>query len=368
MRMPRAGLIPVLLLLVSCAAVFRQAPVTEIDSPEFNQVELDYAPDSPSDLSGLNVSLEVFASTLEVSSPIYSSATRTRSVETRYLPYVLKRTLDRSRYWGAVRVLPKPDPSAELHISGTIASSNGAELGLSIRVADATGQVWIDKTYHEIATDLDYGADPNYLDDPFQNLFNQIANDISSQLQLVSAKEHRRILDTAMLRYAVALSPESFSEYLAHDRTGALNLLSLPAKEDPLFNRVEKIRQSEYLFADAVDAHYENLFRQLGPTYAWWRHYSYELIVGNEKLEQIDATRGATRGSWYAMERIYKTYKESKMNEDALRELALSFDNETRPIVTNIAGKVIELSGTLDMQYDEWRRIMREIYREETAF
>ena len=368
MRIPIAGFISVLLLVVSCTSLFRPVPVAKLRSPEFEPVELSYAPASLAELPNLNISLEIFTSRLEVSSPLYSSATRMSSVETRYLPYVLKRTLDRSQYWGAVRVLPRPDPSAEVQVSGTILSSDGVELRLLIRVTDAAGQVWLDSIYQETATDLHYAATPQYLDDPFQNLFNRIANDLSARLQLVSAKEHQRILDTAMLKYAVALSPASFSGYLADDQDGELNLLSLPARDDPLFSRVDKIRQGEYLFADAVDAQYEQLFRQLGPTYAWWRHYSYELIIGNERLERIDATRGATRGSWYAMERIYKTYKESKMNEDALRELTLSFDNETRPLVTKIAGKVIELSGTLDMQYDEWRRILQDIYREETGF
>ena len=368
MRIPIAGLLPVLLLVVSCTSVFRLAPVAKLRAPMFEPVELNYAHASLAERPNLNISLETFTSTLKVSSPIYSSATRIRSVETRYLPYVLKRTLDLSQYWGAVRVLPRADPSAELQVSGTILSSDGVELRLLIKVTDATGQVWLDNLYHETATDLHYGATPHYLDDPFQNLFNRIANDLSARLQLVSTAAQQHILDMAMLSYAVALSPASFSGYLADAQDGELKLLSLPARDDPLLSRVDKIRQGEYLFTDGVDAQYELLFRQLGPTYAWWRHYSYELIIGNEKLEQIDATRGATRGSWYAMERIYKTYKESKMNEDALRELTLSFDNETRPLVTQIAGKVIELSGTLDMQYDEWRRILRDIYREETGF
>ena len=47
------------------------------------------------------------------------------------------------------------------------------------------------------------------------------------------------------------------------------------------------------------------------------------------------------------------------MNEDALRQLTESFDSETRPIVADISGRVVELEGTLEHQYRTWRQIGR---------
>ena len=357
------GLLVVLVLLTGCAS--EPAP-KQIIRPEPEVVELDEQ-EFTNSLLNLNVSIQVFGSEAETQASLYSSAAQVRSVEKRYLPYVLKQTLDRSGYWGAVRVMPKPDPSAEILVSGSVESSDGVQLKLHLNVSDSTGRVWIDEVYYDIAGDIDYAVDPDYLVDPFQDLFNRIANDMSGMLKSLSMENRSRILDTAMVRYAMALSPESFSRYLSQTDAGQFTLTGLPSRDDPVFSGVQKIRESEYLFADSVDAHFENLFRQLGQTYAWWRYYSFELIVGNEKLERIDATRGATRGSWYAMERIYKTYKESKMNEDALRELTRSFDKETRPTVTRIAGRVVELNGTLDTQYDEWRKILRDVYADENA-
>ena len=147
-----------------------------------------------------------------------------------------------------------------------------------------------------------------------------------------------------------------------------VSLAGLPAANDPAFERIQRIRDSEYLFADSIDAHYESLQRQLGQTYAWWRYYSYELIMGNRRLETVDATRGATRGTYYSLNRVYETFRDSKMNEDALRELTDSFDRETEPTVTEIAGKVVQLHGTLDFQVDEWRRLLRQAWEQETGF
>ncbi|MEM7366797.1 MAG: hypothetical protein AAF525_22500, partial [Pseudomonadota bacterium] len=314
----------------------------------------------------LNVSITVFDVAAFDRGSLHDSASQVRSLEARFVPFILKRTLDRTAAWGAVRVLPRSDASAELSVTGKVLHSDGIELKVWITAVDATGRVWIDQLYQDVANDTDYAQDPVYTQDPFQDLYNRIANDLSRSQFNLPQDARRVILDTAFVQYANLLSPESFGSML-QEQEGRIVLVGLPAEADPLFQRVQRIRDSEYLFADGVDAHYESLFAQLGQTYAWWRYYSYELIVGNERLSEKDAKRGATEGSWYAMERIYKTYKESKMNEDALRELTDSFDRETAPTVGEISGRLYELTGTLDYQYGEWRRILREVYRTETG-
>jgi hypothetical protein len=288
------------------------------------------------------------------------------SVEKRYVPYQLKKTLDRSGYFGAVRVMPREDLSAELNITGRLIESDGVVLKFSIKAEDAAGRIWLDRIYQDGATGEDYSKDPDYNKDPFQGLYNQVANDLVEVLRLRSEPELQTLLDIATVVYGRSLSEEAFGRYLKETEEG-LVLVGLPALTDPAFVRVQRIRDSEYLFADSIDAHYESLQRQVGQTYAWWQHYSYELIMGNRRLETIDATRGATSGSWYSLERVYKTYQESKMNEDALRELTESFDRETEPTVTEIAGKVVQLHGTLDFQVDEWRRLLRQAWQQETA-
>ncbi len=360
--MNRCGLLLILVLAASCAGTFERLMTT----PRLSEtVELDTA-SAISARSPLNVGIRVFSSLQEAGGALHGSQAQVRSIEKRYLPYQLKQTLDRSGFWGAVRVLPKDDPGAEVIVEGTILGSDGLKLKLSIAVRDAGGEVWIDQEYEDFTTEIDYATDPVYTMDPFQDIYNRIANDMSEGLAAIDDEDQTRLIDIAMIKYAELLSPESFGGYVERTKSGTF-LVGLPAKDDPLLVRVEKIRNSEYLFADSVDAHYESLYRRLGPTYAWWRHYSFELRRGNERLERKGVTRRASRGSWYAVERIYKTYQESKLNEDALRELTVSFDRETAPTVTEIAGRMVELKGTLESQYEEWRRILREFYRLETG-
>jgi hypothetical protein len=312
----------------------------------------------------LNISLHEFTSPLALDDSIYLVDSQLRSVETRLIPFRLRQTLERSGYWGAVRLMPGFDPAAELQLEGSILASSGTELKLSIKVTDATGRYWLDAIYEDAASDLDYMEEPDPAVDPFQDLYNLIANDLSLVLAGMPVTELNEIAATATMRYAAGLSGEVFGAYLRPGENG-VQLAGLPARDDPLFQAVQRVREAEYLFTDAVDEHYQSLNRQVGPTYAWWRYYNHELLRGNERLERIDATRGATKGSWYAVERVYKTFKDAKMNQDALRELTDSFDRETAPVVTEVAGRVVELSGSLQQQYDLWRSILKDMYLEE---
>ena len=353
-----------ILFLAGCESTPRPEPV---ERPLPQTVELQLFQASGLSNARLNVSIIAFEDDHEVSGSLHNSLAQVRSVENRYVPYVLKKTLDQSAFWGAVRVMPRSDPSVEIIVKGKVLSSDGVEMIVQINVQDATGRVWIDRMYYDVTDEIDYATDPNYTRDSFQDLYNRVANDMAEFSETLSHSQVSELLDIALVKYALVLSPESFGKYLATEN-GLSQLSGLPARDDPVLQRIEKIRDSEYLFADSVDAHYESLYRELGQTYAWWRYYSYELIVGNERLGDKDATRGATRGSWYVMERVYKTFKESKMNEDALRELTDSFDNETASTVAEVSGRVYELNGTLDYQYNEWRRILRQVYRSETGF
>ena len=67
------------------------------------------------------------------------------------------------------------------------------------------------------------------------------------------------------------------------------------------------------------------------------------------------------------MKQGYDVGKEADLHQEALKELATSFDSEVAPIVMNVEGEVVKLSGTLEAQYQEWRRLLRRIYAEEVG-
>jgi hypothetical protein len=79
-----------------------------------------------------------------------------RRAEARYMPQVLKATLQASGNWGAVRVLPRASAAVDLAIEGRIVESDGELLELHVLARDATGRVWIDDDYRYLTSKYAY--------------------------------------------------------------------------------------------------------------------------------------------------------------------------------------------------------------------
>jgi hypothetical protein len=55
------------------------------------------------------------------------------------------------------------------------------------------------------------------------------------------------------------------------------------------------------------------------------------------------------------------------LHKDSIRELGQSFDAEAQPLVVEVEGQTRRLTGSAEQKYQEWRRILREIYATETG-
>ncbi len=292
-----------------------------------------------------------------------------RRAEAAYLPFVLRSTLEESAMWGAVRVFPESEPGTELQVSGAIVHSDGRKLTLQIRAVDATGRVWIDQPYTDLTIENDYRPGPNGLDEPFRDLYNRIANDLHAVRATLSTRDLQRIREVALLRYAGGLSPDAFDGFVQQDTAGLYQLQRLPAEDDTMLARVERIRQHEYQFIDNVDEQYSELFASMDKTYDLWRQSSQELALYQESYRERAASREnkAQRGSYEALKQTYNNYRWARIQEQDAEEIARGFNNEVQPTVMEIEGRVVRLTGTLDDQYGEWRRILRSIFELETG-
>ncbi|MBL4680655.1 MAG: hypothetical protein JKY88_08030 [Pseudomonadales bacterium] len=346
-------------MLFACSSTPKKTTPIEILN-----IELKKSLSEPS--HRLNVSIASF-DTKQVEKKISRFRSDLLFAESNYMPVVLKDTLLRSDFWGAVRVLPETDPTAELMIQVEIIHSDAVQLSLLVQVLDSRGFVWLDKNYTD--SSLDHAYFPKKLgdEDPFQDLYNEIANDINLVRKTLVEKELNSILDMSMLRYAIALSPEAFNSFLDTDANSRLYLTSLPARNDPMYKRVKNIRESEYRFIDIMDSQYQKFYGMMQNSYPYWREYSFELMVYNDKLKEKGSLgKRPSSGTWGAMENVYKTYKEYKLNEDELRELGNSLSTEIEPTIAELDGHVFELTGSLASQYKEWRALLKRIYQSET--
>jgi hypothetical protein len=290
-----------------------------------------------------------------------------RRAEGRYLPVLLRQALVDSGAWGVVRVLPEADPSSELQLSSRILHSDGGQLVLQVTAVDATGRRWLDRTYNALASEADYPVAPGA--DPFDALYRQVANDLLAQRRALPVRDLEAIRQVSLLRYAAGLSPEAFGDYLGRDGAGRWAVQRLPAQDDPMLARVQRLREQEHRFVDTVDEQYLDLVDEMRPTYDLWRQYGLEqaryMADYRQRLAQRDSA--GARGSFAAMEQTYNAFKWSKIQQQDLQELAQGFNNEVSPTVLDVSGRVFRLSGSLDAQYTEWRGILRQIFALETG-
>jgi len=291
-----------------------------------------------------------------------------RDAEARYLPFALRRTLVDSNQWGAVRVLPGRDPGYELLVSGEIIESNGARLTLRLTAVDASDTVWLDTTYTAVADENAYQQAQRRQRRPFQNLYNQFANDLLAARERYSDAELNRLRELSTLRYAADLLPEAFDGFVARDADGHFVLQRLPARDDPMLERILRVREQEYLFIDTTDEQYAELFTRMTPVYDLWRQFLREQIAYREAREQRLADRDSPpSGSYLAMKQHYNNFKWKKIQRQEMRILAEGFSNEVAPTSLELEGKVVKLSGSVDQRYREWREILRKIYRLEVG-
>ncbi|MEX2480145.1 MAG: hypothetical protein WD928_04720, partial [Gammaproteobacteria bacterium] len=101
-----------------------------------------------------------------------------RVAESRYAPYLLAETLQRSGNWGIVRVLPNNVSPMDVKIDGTILQSDGEAMSLRVTVTDSTRREWYTREYKEVISQFSYEPTQRQQNDPFQVIYNNIANDL----------------------------------------------------------------------------------------------------------------------------------------------------------------------------------------------
>jgi hypothetical protein len=58
---------------------------------------------------------------------------------------------------------------------------------------------------------------------------------------------------------------------------------------------------------------------------------------------------------------------QAEIHEDAIRELGTSFESEVKPLVVDVDGQTVKLTGSAETQYANWRHLLKNIYATETG-
>jgi hypothetical protein len=169
--------------------------------------------------------------------------------------------------------------------------------------------------------------------------------------------------------YANDLSPETFSYTLNKTIDGRLLVSSLLAENDPMLARVEDMRLRHHLFIDTVDQYYEALHNEMQVAYIIWRRYSFDQINEEENAAQrvFNPDQYGRSRSFLSLTQRYDRYRWSKIYQQEFRELASGFNREIAPAILDLNKDVHGLSGTMEEQYIQWRRILRALFELESG-
>jgi hypothetical protein len=326
-----------------------------------------------------------------------------RKAEARFIPTMLRSTLESSGQWGAVRVVPTNVEFVDVSVEGRILESTGAKLVVEVTVHDSTGRVWINKKKYESPADTgSYKTDASLrARDPFQNVYSQIANDMVAARDALLADNRRDIRRVTELRFAQDLAPKAMDGYVVKDAKGMLTVARLPAQDDPYTTRINRIRERDGAVVDTVNGYYANFSDTMRDSYGSWRRSSFDEIEKEtrarnqartrtflgaaavlaavfvpgqcastdyncRRIENAARTAGAIGGTAAVLSGL-KKYSDAKIHAQAVKELAESFQSEVQPQVVDVEGRTLRLSGSADEQYKEWRGLLQQLYLEETG-
>jgi len=317
-----------------------------------------------------------------------------RRAEAKLLPVQLKKTLEETGQWGTVSVLPVEPIGSDVTLTAKILHSDGRDLQILVEVKDASGRTWLKQKYRTEAAAGSYGTASRELD-PHQPMFNTIANAMVEARAKLSAKQLEEIATISELQFAARLAPEVFDGYLTTQEDGRVEILRLPAHDEPMLERVDEVRLRDEMFVDTMGIHYQNYATRLEPNYWHWREASSQEILAKEALRREQIARGAASaltmvaiglsGAFLSapeaiaaavagaaiiqqqIQAIASLGEQREMHQEGLIELAESFQAEVQPMIVDLNTTNVRLTGTAAAQYEEWQRLLRDVYQAENA-
>jgi len=312
-----------------------------------------------------------------------------RIAEANFFPYLLMESVQSSAAWGAVRVVPMSHQAVEVLVTGHIVKSDGELMILNIDVIDATGRHWFNKEYLQKASKYSYDKKAQKHSDPFQNIYNRIANDLNDYRKKLSSGQKITLRQVSEMKFAQSFAPQIFADHISTSDQGLLAVNRLPAENDPMMLRIRQVRERDHIFIDTLQEHYDGYVKEMKEPYIQWRRESYNEVMSlrsmkskarNQKLMGAAAILagilGAGNGSAsvraasaigvaagaYVLKAGYERDADAQIHIDALQELGDSLEASIESHVIELEDRTVTLTGTVENQYQQWREILKDIY------
>ena len=360
------------------------------------------------DIASLNISenllLDVGIIRFEGGVPEDNDADKTgiyqeiREAESRYFPYHIKTTLEKTGYWGSVRVIPSKTVITDVIVTGRVLRSDGENVSIRIKAKDSSGQEWFERDYTTQTGLRSYSENRDRAIDPYQKVFNDFANDLRLYAASLHSSVNKRIQQTSELLFFADMIPTVYGPYLNNDE-GSIELLRLPPENDPMVKRLRGIRERDRSVIDSINEHYANYYYGIALPYEGWRKKAREnqinirdtkraatvraligvaVTAGSINMDTSDTSRsrrnikratqsvGIDRGIRTIID-AWQLRQSTNSYRTQIGELSESFIAEAAPLTIEVEGQSRRLVGTAESQYEGWRKLLKEINDLETA-
>ncbi len=316
-----------------------------------------------------------------------------RYAEAIYFSNQLAKVMEKSGAWGAIRVTPTADVVMDVYVTGTILQSDGETLAMEIIVYDTSGKQWFERKYSYRTGKYAYDRRLKHTDDSFKNLFTAIANDILMAREKISHEQAVKLRQISELRFARDFSPAAFDEYIGQDRKGILTIERLPAENNSILERVQDIRERDYLYVDTMQDYYDVFAQQMHMPYQDFRRASYESVVKSRQLNkqgtrrviagigailagiygrsqassylERDAGMATAAVGAYALKSGLAKKQEAAAHTEMVAEMGTSLEAVIAPQVIELEDRTVTLNGSVEAQYAQWKELLQKIYVEE---
>ncbi len=287
--------------------------------------------------------------------------------------------------WGVVRVTPRASDAFDVNVEASILQSNAGGTEFTARVSDASEITWFECRYHFV----DDGEATS-----FELPFIDLADDMTAWIrEHLTATERERLRTVARMRFARSFSPHAFASHLIVDDAGVVRLNRLPAHDAPMLAHVRRILELEHRFIDALDNHYEAFSGHMAMPYRRWRDAIRDGILTRRQLNAraqarrafgaialvggLSGQSGAEGPGDGLPQRDFDTvvsgvanlYSASRESDAVvawvrmLERLGHATGAAISPYLLETENRTLRLTGAVNEQYDDLRRILGELYR-----
>jgi hypothetical protein len=316
-----------------------------------------------------------------------------RRAEANRFAVKLRDSLADTEAFGSVRVSPDKTATAHLYVNAKILTSNGEDIEIAVRLVDISGKSLMTKTYKHRVTEYEF-EDPRLAGkDLYSTVFELAAKDIAKVARKQKPKRIAELNAIEEMRFAETFSPDYFSNYIRTSSSGKTKLMSLPADDDVMLNRVKSLRIKDQMFVDNMQVDYENFRNDMNEDYILWQKQAFteskaareaasaasakmfmgllSVVAGAAIANNSGSSLGNYGGAAIAVAGIatiadgIQDSKEATAHRESLSEMGRSLNIQLAPQVMEMEDRTVELRGNAVEQYTAWRAYLLDVYNKE---